>query len=250
VAEARGELEDARASYERASRLSRIDPEGIWRLAAVEIESGRPEQARAALAELPQRLARVPQAAARLALAERNAGRLDLARVRLKGSFRLYPGATELLLAQADLLEAQGRGAAALEVLRRAQAARPRDLRARLALARGLALAGTDLDLALDLAQASVAQARSADALEGLAFVRSARGEFAEALTLAEEGLGTAPAPARGRLMFRRAEALAGLGRGEDAASALAEARRLAGADPRSKASAARVEKLLSSPRS
>ena len=38
-------------------------------------------------------------------------GRLDLARLRLKGSLRLYPSATELLLAQADLLEAQGRWA-------------------------------------------------------------------------------------------------------------------------------------------
>jgi tetratricopeptide (TPR) repeat protein len=249
VAEARGELADARASYERASRLSRIDPEGVWRLAALEIEGGRPEQARAALAELPQRLARVPLAAARLALAERNAGRLDLAELRLGGSLRLYPSATELLLAKADLFEGQGRRRGALALLRKAHEAEPWDRNARLALARGLALAGRDLALALELAEASVAQARSADALAVLALVRSARGEFDPALALADEGLAKAPPPARARLMFERAGALAGLGRGEDAANALAEARRLAGADPRAKASAARVERLLSGSR-
>ena len=249
VAEARGKHEDARAAYERSRQLARVEPEGLWRLAALELESGRPEVARAVLAELPQHLARSPEAAARLARGERISGRFDLAAVRLKGALRDHPGATELLLARADLAEDRRREAVALATRRRAHDASPRNRDARLALARSLALSGTELDLALELAEASVAQLRSVDALELLALVHSARGEFAAALSSADEGLGKAAPPDRDELLFRRAEALAGLGRGQDAARALAEARRLAGPDPRAKSATARVERLLSAPR-
>ncbi len=249
VAEARGEREDARASYERSSRLARIDPEGLWRLAALEIESGRPEQARAALSELPQRLARVPQAAARLALAERNAGRLDLAKHRLRGSLRAYPNATELLLVEAELLADQGHAGASLAVLRKAHAAAPGSASASLALARGLGLAGRDLKLALELAEGGALRRRSAETLEALALVRAARREFDEALRLADEGLAIVSTPIRPSLLLRRAEALAGLGRPEAAREALAEARRLAGADAHFEPAAARVERRLSAGR-
>jgi len=97
VAEARGELDAARAHYEKARTLRRIEAEALWRLAALEIERGGPEAARPLLAELPQSFARSPEAAARLARAERAAGRLDLARLRVKGSLREYPDASELL---------------------------------------------------------------------------------------------------------------------------------------------------------
>ena len=249
VAESRGEREAALASYERSSRLTRIDAEGLWRLAALALESGQAEQARAALAKLPQQIARSPRAAARLARAERDAGRLDLAELRLKGSLRQHPTAVELLLVQAELLEERGRADAALAVRRKAHAAKPQDRAARVALARGLALAGGELDVAASLAEAAVAEARTSEALDALALVRAARGEYAAALAVADEGLGRAPAPARTSLTFRRAEALAGLGRAEEASRALAEAQRLAGTDPRAKASEARVDRLLSGAR-
>jgi Flp pilus assembly protein TadD len=249
VAEARGQRDEARVRYERARAVSRVDPEGLWRLAALELESGNPDRARALLSELPQRLARAPEAAARLALAERSAGRLDLAKLRLNGSLRANPSAVELLLVQAEVLEDERGEAAALGVREKAHAAAPRNRAARLSLARSLALAGADLERALSLAEAAVGQQRSPDALEALALARSARREFAAALALADEGLAGAPEPTRSRLMFRRAEALAGLGRRDAASAALAEARRLAGADPRAEQAAARVERLLSAGR-
>jgi choline-sulfatase len=246
VAEARGDLEAARESYERASQLARVDSESLWRLAALQLESGHAEAARAALAALPQRISATPQAAARLALAERNAGRPDLAALRLESALRRHPRAPELLLAKAEVLEDQGRAPAALAVLRKAHAARPHTGAVRLALARSLALAEEDLSEALALAEATAEHTRSADASEVLALVHAARGEFAAALAVADEALTAAPPPpARARLLFRRAEALAGLGRSEEAAQDLAEARRLAGESPRAKASAERVEKRL-----
>jgi hypothetical protein len=53
-----------------------------------------------------------------------------------------------------------------------------------------------------------------------------AQGRFADALALADEGLATASDAARVDLLFRRAEALAGLGQRESAEQALALARR------------------------
>jgi choline-sulfatase len=241
VAEAEGRRDDAHTSYAHANGLSRVDAESVWRLAALEIESGRSAEARSALAALPQALAREPEAAARLALAERRAGRRDLAALRLSGALRAQPGAPELLLAQAELFEDEGREPAALALRRKAHAAKPDDRAARLALARGLALAGEDLPLALTLAEQAAAQARSPDALEVLARVRAARGELDAALALADEAFAAAPAPARANLLFVRAEALAGLGRSDEARAALAEARTLGGADPRA---AQRVERL------
>jgi tetratricopeptide (TPR) repeat protein len=163
---------------------------------------------------------------------------------------REHPDATELLLARADLAEDRGGAAAALAIRRKAHAAKPALRSTRLALARSLALTGTDLELARELAEEALAQARSVDALELQALVLAARGEFAGALSSADEGLAKAPPAARDELLFRRAEALAGLGQAEAAATALAEARRLAGADPRAQRSTARVEKLLSAPSS
>jgi choline-sulfatase len=249
VAEALGDVETARTSYQRASGLARVDSESLWRLAALELETGRAEEARAALAALPQRIAGEPDAAAHLALAERDASRLDLAAVRLKGALRRHPDAAALLLAQAEVLEDQGRDPAALAVRRKAHAASPNDPAARIALARSLALAAVELDEALALAEAAVAQTPTADAREALALVRAARGEFDAALAAADQALATAPPPARARLLFRRAEALAGLGRTEAATEDLAEARRLARDGPRAKASAARVERLLTGQR-
>ena len=246
VAEQRSDLAAARAHYESARQLRRVEAEALWRLAALEIESGEPDRARAALADLPQSFARSPQAAARLASAERAAGRLDLARLRVKGSLRAYPDAGELLLVEGELLEDEGKPAEALRVRQRAHGAAPDDPKAALALARSLALAGESLDRAPVLADPALAVGRSPGTLETLALIRAARGEFDLALALAEEGLATAPAdPA---LRFRRAEALAGLGRTADARSAFAEATREAPPGPRTEAARERVQRLLGPP--
>jgi arylsulfatase A-like enzyme/Flp pilus assembly protein TadD len=246
VAELRGQTDEARDAYERSVGLSRIDPEGLWRLAALEIEGGSFDAARSALAQLPQRIARSPEAAARLSLAERSAGRSDLASLRLEGALRMLPKARDLLLAKADLFEDQGRLDAALTIRREAHDREPRERATQLALARSLGLVGRELDLALALGEACAEQARTVDVLEVLALVHAARGESAAALEIADEGLTLAPASARAGLLFRRAEALAGLGRAAEAAQTLAEADRLAGSDPRAKQASARVEKLLS----
>jgi tetratricopeptide (TPR) repeat protein len=247
VAEAEGRLEDARESYAHASGLARVDPESVWRLAALDIESGRFVEARAALADLPQRLVRAPEPAARLVQAERRAGRRELAEPRLKGALRVQPKSPALLLVQADVHEEEGRTAAALAARRTAHAADPDDRAARLALARSLALVRKDLALARELAEGCVARARSPEALDVLALVRAAQRDFQAALALADEALASAPAPARPGLLLRRAESLAGLGRIEEAARTVAEARALAGDDLRTESSAARVEKLIES---
>jgi arylsulfatase A-like enzyme/Flp pilus assembly protein TadD len=245
VAEAEGRRDEAAASYTRASALARVAPESVWSLAALEIEAGHLAEARATLAELPQGLVASPEAAARLARAEQRAGRRDLATLRLDGALRRSPRSAELLLARADLDEAEGRLGAALAARRQAHEAEPADRAAQLALARSLALAGRELPRAGELAEACLAQARTAEALEVLSLVRAAEGDPAAALALADEALATAPAPARAGLLLRRAEALAGLGRHEEAGRALAEARGLAGADPLTAAGLARVEQLV-----
>jgi choline-sulfatase len=105
VAEARGDPRAAREHYEQARGLRRVEAEALWRLAALEIESRGHEAGRAILAELPQSFARSPEAAVRLARAERAAGRLDLARLRVKGALRDYPDASELREMEAALAE-------------------------------------------------------------------------------------------------------------------------------------------------
>jgi tetratricopeptide (TPR) repeat protein len=185
----------------------------------------------------------VPQAAARLAWAERAAGRPDLARLRVTGALRSYPHAGELLLVDGELLEDEGKPAEALFARQGAHDAAPADPAAALALARSLALAGESLDRAPVLADAALANGRTPDTLEALALIRAARGEYDLALALADEGIAAAPGhPALG---FRRAEALAGLGRAADARAALAEAEKLAPPGPRTAAARARVERLL-----
>jgi tetratricopeptide (TPR) repeat protein len=108
VAEARGDPDAARDHYQQARSLRRVEAEALWRLAALEIESRSHDAARAILAELPQSFARSPDAAVRLARAEAAAGRLDLARLRVKGALRDYPDASELRELEAQLREEAG----------------------------------------------------------------------------------------------------------------------------------------------
>jgi tetratricopeptide (TPR) repeat protein len=112
LAEAAGELDTARSFYERARTRKRVEAEALWRLGALAIERGDATAARSILAELPQRFARSPDAAARLARAEQRAGRLDLARLRVRGALQQYPDAIELR----ELEEALTEGAPSVPV--------------------------------------------------------------------------------------------------------------------------------------
>jgi len=145
-----------------------------------------------------------------------------------------------------QLLEDEGQLEAAREARGRAQQAAPRDPASNLALARSLALSGEELERALALAADALELRRSPEAFSTLALVRSARAEFALALALADEGLAlSSPGPVQAELRFRRAEALAGLGRGTAAKEALDEALHLAPSGPRSQRASARVARLL-----
>ena len=246
VVEAEGRVDEARGLYERAAESGQVEAECVWRLAALGIERGDDEAARALLARLPQSVTRDPEAAARLASAERRAGRSDLARLRVDGALRSHPDASSLLLVDAELLEDAGQLEAARESLRRAREAAPEDPATRLAWARSLALGARDLEQALALATDALSVRRTPAALATLALVRSARREFALALAAADEGLALAPQGGiDAELRFRRAEALAGLGRKAAAKQALDEALRLAPPGPRSERAGARVARLL-----
>ncbi len=124
-AEERSDPSGALAYYERARTSRLVEAEAVWRLAALEIERGEAERARSALAALPQSFARSPEAAARLARAERSAGRGDLALLRVRGSLRDYPEASELLLVEGDLLEDEGDLAGALRARQQAYEVAP-----------------------------------------------------------------------------------------------------------------------------
>jgi tetratricopeptide (TPR) repeat protein len=90
---------------------------------------------------------------------------------------------------------------------------------------------GRNLAEAEALASRAIAKlGRKPALLDTLATVRTAQGRFADALALADEGLAVAVGGDRVDLSFRRAEALAGLGRHEEAEAALALARQEAGA--------------------
>ena len=92
-------------------------------------------------------------------------------------------------------------------------------------LAWNLALLGRELDRALELAEAAIAMTDSAPAvLDTLAAVRLRRGEPALALPVVERALPEARGETRSQLLFRRAEALAMLGRVDAARVALSEA--------------------------
>ena len=227
LAEEQGRIEEATELYERASSLPHVSPEAIWRNAALALETGRREQARALLAQLPQPELRVPEAAQRLARAERTAGRAELARTRVDGALREYPNVSGLWILKAELLDQQGDLAGALAARRSALEHAPGRPDLENAVAWTLARLGRNLAQAEALADRAIARlGRTPPLLDTLATLRVAQGRFTEALTLADEGLAAASATDRVDLLFRRAEALAGLGRREAAGEALAEARR------------------------
>jgi tetratricopeptide (TPR) repeat protein len=162
----------------------------------------------------------------RLARAEDKAGRPELARTRIDGSLRDYPWISELWLMKAELLDHENDLAAALVARREAQRLTPGRPEAENALAWTLARAGSDLPEAEQHALAAIERlGRVPTLLDTLALVHVAQQRYGAALALADEGLASAKEGDRVDLLFRRAEALAGLGRRDDAEQALAAAR-------------------------
>jgi arylsulfatase A-like enzyme/Tfp pilus assembly protein PilF len=250
VAESEGRAEEAMEHYERARTQPNVPPAAFWRLAALQLEAGRRDAARELLAQIPQSELRFPDAAQRLARAERDSGRLDLARTRVDGALREFGHVPELWLLKAELLDQAGELREALAARRTALRLGPARADAQNAVAWTLGRLGRNLAEADALAaRALAALGRQPALLDTLATVRIAQGRFAEALALADEGLPAASARDRVDLAYRRAEALAGLGRREDAERALALARREAEAHARAWSTwpeaERRVERLL-----
>jgi len=225
LAEAAGRTDEALTDYQRATRARIFESEAVWRQAALEIERGEADKARVLLASLPQAELRQPPAVLRLAQAEAAAGQGEMARIRVAGGLRAFPGDVSLLLLHARFLERDGKAGAALRARRDALAAHPDDLRAQQAVSRHLSRGGRDLDEALALAEAVLKTAgRTPHALDTLARVRLAQGRSSDALALVEEALPGQRGGTRTSLLLRRAEALAGLGRAEQARAALTAA--------------------------
>jgi len=226
IAEREGRLDDAIGYYEQVRKLPVSSPEALWRLAALAIEGARRDEARALLAEVPQAELRTPEAAQRLARAERSAGRPELARTRIEGALRQYPWLPGLWLQKAELLDQGGDLEGALEARREALRLAPGRPDAENAVAWTLARLGRDLLEAEQRIETAIGRlGRVPSLIDTYASVRVAQGRFADALALADEGLASAADTARVDLLFRRAEALAGLGQRESAEQALELAR-------------------------
>jgi len=233
LAEREGRVDEAIQLYERARALPLVYPEAIWRAAALQLEAGRRDEARVLLAELPPAEQRMPESAERLARAERAAGRVDLALTRVDGALRDFSHVPALWLLKGDLLDQQGQLRPALAARRRALELSPGRPDAANAVAWTLGRLGVELAEAERLASGAIERVgRKPALLDTLATVRTAQGRFAEALALADEGLARADDGDRIDLSFRRAEALAGLGRRAEAEAALGEAKRSAEAKP------------------
>jgi tetratricopeptide (TPR) repeat protein len=231
--EREGRREAAARLYAKARELPVPSAEAYWRAAALAIEDGRRDEARQLLASVPQADLREPVTAFRLAQAERRAGRPELARTRVEGALQEYPWAAELWLLKAGLLDEVGDLEGALAARRETLRLEPDRPENENAVAWTLARLGRDLPQAEQHAEAAIARlGRLPPLLDTLACVRVAQGRYQEALALADEALAGASDSARVDLLFRRAEALAGLGRSEDAEAALALAQREAAARP------------------
>jgi tetratricopeptide (TPR) repeat protein len=225
LAEEAGEPDEAARWYARAQAVPVPSSEAYWRAAGLAIEEGRLDQAREFLAHVPQADLRLPLAARRLATAERKAGRVELARTRVEGALREYPWDIPLWMLKAELLDQAGELKGALAARREALALAPDRVGTRNAVAWTLARLGHDLDEAERHVEAAIASlGRMPPLLDTYATVRVAEGRYADALELADEGLEGAGGGTRVDLLFRRAEALAGLGRRAEAERSLDEA--------------------------
>ena len=224
-AEAQGRPAEAAALYARAWEAHDPASEAAWRLAAVRIEQGRFKEADALLGALPPRELTSPEVAIRLAMADRRAGRLPAALERIWNARRVNRRDASLALAHGQLLEADGSLERALAARERALSLAPEDAAARNDVAWSLVRLDRDLDRALALAEAVVAEVGPLpEPLDTLAAVRLRRGEPEAALELIEQALAQAAGKTRAHLLYLQAEALAQIGRTEQAREVLAEA--------------------------
>jgi len=222
-----GRRDEAARYYARARELPIPSSAAYWRAAALAIEDGRRDEARSLLVHVPQPDLREPAAAHRLAQAERRAGRLELARTRVDGALQEYPWSVALWLLKGELHDEAGDLEGALAARREALRHDPERVEAENAIAWTLARLGRDLPEAEQRIESALQRLGRLPALiDTLACVRAAQGRYDDALALADEGLEGAFETARVDLLFRRAEALAGLGRREAAVEALALAQR------------------------
>jgi tetratricopeptide (TPR) repeat protein len=224
-AEAQGRPAEAADLYARAWEAQAPESEAAWRLAALRLEQGRGEEAEALLADLPPGELVRPEVAIRLAMAEQRAGRLPAARKRIWNARRANRRDVSLALAHGRLLEADGSLERALAARERALSLAPEDAAARNDVAWSLVRLDRDLDRALALAEAVVAEVGPLpELLDTLAAVRLRRGEPQAALELIEQALAQAAGQTRAHLLYLQAEALAQIGRTEQARAVLAEA--------------------------
>jgi tetratricopeptide (TPR) repeat protein len=222
VAEAEGELETAAALYIRAEGMGEDSGEARHCLAVVRLRQGRVADADALVSGLPEVFIQHPSLGTRLGAAYLDAGRPERAAQLLARTARANPHVPRVKQLRAAALSAAGRHEEALAVTRRAYALEPDEATAANDLAWALAIVGRDLDRALELArEAADALPEEAAALDTLATVHLVRGEHADALATAHRALPGAPAPIGRHLHYVEAEALAGLGRTQEARSAL-----------------------------
>jgi len=225
LAEQRGDRRAAVELYRRAVSAPVPDAEAAWRLAALELEAGSVDAGGARLAALPARELAHPDAALRLAEAELRAGRPELALLRADAGLRQAPDALPLLSAKAAILEELGRVAEALPLREHQLEVDPGSVDARNALAWDLARLGRELERARSLALEVVRETKGdPGALDTLAAVHLARGEPADALAALDDALPRAAGGNRSLMLARRAEALALLGRTDEARAALERA--------------------------
>lgn len=198
------------------------DASSVYR-AIVRLHEGRTDDADALLRDVDPAFLAEPTRALRLALAERRAGRADTAAERLVHALEERPEHPRMRAVLATLLDGESRFDDALEHRRKLYALDPTDPGAINDLAWGLAMAGRDLDRALELAEeASRKLEDDPSVLDTLATVRFARKEFAATLEVVDRALMLDPDPyVRRHLLYLRAASLDSLGRTADARRAL-----------------------------
>ena len=103
IAEASGDRKEAARRYRQAVARRGSSPEGVWRLAALQIEAGELDEADARLGWIAEAERLRPAAVERLARAELRAGLVERARTRLREALRRTPRAPKLLALQEEL---------------------------------------------------------------------------------------------------------------------------------------------------
>jgi len=226
LAEAEGRTDDALGLYERAVAAERAPGAARVQLATLWLTRGDLGRADALLDPVPAAVVDEPSSARALAAAESRGGHPERALARLQRAYRAQPDVVALARDYASALDAAGRAPQAAEIWRRIYLAAPADAVAQNDLAWGLASAGTNLDTALALARAAVtALAEAPAALDTLATVHWARGEWSDVLDTADRALAKSDPGQRAHLELLRAVALHRLGRDAEARRAVEAAR-------------------------